>query len=525
MFESLNDKLGSIFDALRGQGKLNEDHVNDAMREIRVALLEADVALPVVKAFIETIKERAIGQAVIKSVSPAQQVVKIVNDGLIELLGSTQAELNFGKSPSVFLMAGLQGSGKTTSAAKLAHFLKTKQRKKILLASLDIYRPAAQEQLAILGQQINVDTLDIVAGEKPLDITKRALEKGRMGFYDVVILDSAGRLSIDDALMQELSSVRDLAKPIETLLVADAMTGQDAVNTAAIFNERIGVTGIILTRIDGDARGGAAVAMRAVTGCPIKFLGVGEKWDALEIFHPDRIVGRILGMGDVVSLVEKATETIDKAQAEKMAKKLQKGKFDFEDLLAQMQQMQNMGGMGAIMKMLPGLGKVAKQMEGAIDENVFKRQQALILSMTPKERRNPDLLNASRRRRIAMGAGLNVHELNKLVKQQQQMETMMKRIKKMGMGGMMNMAKGLMGEKDIALMEADMAGHAPLEFGAGGKGVDLNPDVLKEMSQKMQLGGLSGGLPPALQNLGRSGLPNSLLNNNSFGSFNTKKKK
>lgn len=475
MFDSLSDRLGGVFDKLRGKGALKESDVEAAMREIRIALLEADVALPVVKQFIENVKEEAVGEAIVKGVNPAQQVVKIVNDAMIEMLGGDdkEQELTFASPPCAYLMVGLQGSGKTTSTAKIAKFLSDKQRKRILMASLDVHRPAAQEQLRQLGEQTGIETLEIIEGQNPVQIAGRAMDEGRKGGFDVVILDTAGRLSIDETLMQEAADVKAATHPVETILVVDAMTGQDAVNTAKAFNEKIGITGTMLTRIDGDSRGGAAMSMKAVTGKPIKLLGTGEKWDAIEAFHPDRIVGRILGMGDVVSLVEKAAETVDRADAEKMAEKFKKGQFDFNDLLSQMQQIQKMGGAGSMMKMLPGLGKFAKQMEEAgMDDSILKRQQALIQSMTPDERAKPKLLNASRKKRIAAGAGMTVQDLNKLVKQQEQMQTVMKKIKKMGMGKMMGMMKGMMGGKDAELLAQSMDPNALAEDMAGAKGED-----------------------------------------------------
>lgn len=465
MFDSLGDKLGKVFGRLRGKGGLSEDDVNLALREIRVALLEADVALPVVKDFIETVREKAVGQDVIRSVTPGQQVVKIVNDALVEMLGGTTQDLQFGAPPCAYLMVGLQGSGKTTTTAKIAKFLTDKQRKKVLMASLDVYRPAAQEQLAQLGQQTGIATLPIVPDQKPLDITARALDTARKEGFDVVILDTAGRLSIDEEMMAEAHAIQRAANPVETLLVCDAMTGQDAVNTARIFNDRVGLTGTILTRIDGDARGGAALSMRAVTGKPIKFLGAGEKWDALEPFHPDRIAGRILGMGDVVSLVEKAIETIDHDDAERMAKKFQKGEFDFNDLLSQMNQMKKMGGVGSLVKMLPGLNQMAGQLDKMnVDDGIIKKQEAIILSMTAEERTRPVILNASRKRRIAAGSGTSVQDVNKLYKQLQDIQTMMKRMKKMGMGKMMGMMQGMMGDKDKQLLSdsgANLLGPNP----------------------------------------------------------------
>jgi signal recognition particle subunit SRP54 len=457
MFESLSTKLGNVFTSLKGKSTLSEDDVNLAAREIRVALLEADVALPVVKEFIEKVKDRAIGQDIVKNVRADQQVVKIVNDAMIEMLGDETAELQFATPPSAYLMVGLQGSGKTTSTAKIAKLLSDKYRKKVLMASLDVARPAAQEQLKTLGEQTGVATLDIIKGQSPVEIAKRAMDTGRKEGYDVVMLDTAGRLSINEELMNEVVAVRDATKPVETLLVVDAMTGQDAVNTAAIFNEKIGITGSMLTRIDGDARGGAAMSMKAVTGKPIKLLGTGEKWDAIEPFHPDRIAGRILGMGDIVSLVEKATETVDREEAEKIAQKFKKGKFDYNDLLSQLRQMAKMGGMGSIMKMLPGLGNMMGQLEAAgVDESIFKKQEAIILSMTKAEREKPDLLNAKRKQRIAAGSGTTVQDINRLSKQLQQMQTVMKRMKKMGMGGMMKQMKGLMGGQDAALLDQAM---------------------------------------------------------------------
>ena len=483
MFESLGQKLGKVFTGLRGKGSLREEDVVDAMREIRVALLEADVALPVVKTFIETIKERAVGQDVIASVTPAQQVVKIVHDALVEMLGSETAGLNFSTPPSAYLMVGLQGSGKTTSTAKIARMLTEKQRKKVLMASLDVYRPAAQEQLRQLGEQTGIATLPIIQGQKPAEIAKRALEAGRLEGFDVVILDTAGRLAIDEEMMAEVALIRDIAKPVETLLVADAMTGQDAVNVAKAFEDNVGLTGIILTRVDGDARGGAALSMKAITGKPVKFLGTGEKSDALEPFHPDRIAGRILGMGDVVSLVEKAIETVDQNEAEEMARKFQKGQFDFNDLLMQMRQMNKMGGVQNMLKMLPGLGDMASKLQEAnIDDNILKRQEAIILSMTKLERTKPELLNASRKRRIAEGCGMTVQDVNKLYKQLQQMQTMMKRMKKMGMGKMAGMMSGMMNDKDKEIMSERMEANGLKGFSGGIPSTDLlgtNPFMKK----------------------------------------------
>ncbi len=437
MFESLTSRLGEVFDGLTRRGALSESDIKTALRDVRVALLEADVALPVVKEFIAGIETQATGQAVIKSVTPGQMVVKIVHDRLIEMLGAEVSEINLNAAPPVpILMVGLQGSGKTTTTAKLGKQLVEKHRRKVLMASLDVRRPAAQEQLRVLGDQVLVPTLDIVVGESPVKITERAMRKARQEGYDVVLLDTAGRLSIDDELMAEAAAVRDAAKPVETLLVADAMTGQDAVNTARAFHERIGLTGIALTRVDGDARGGAALSIRAVTGCPIKLLGVGENLDALEPFHPERIASRILGMGDVVSLVEKAAETVNRDDAEKLAARLQKGQFDLEDMLSQLQQLKKMGGLGGVMSLLPGVAKVKKQLAAhSVDDGLIKRQEAIIFSMTRGERLRPAIIKASRKKRIATGAGASVQEVNKLLKQFQQMQGMMKRMRKMGRKG------------------------------------------------------------------------------------------
>ncbi len=440
MFDGLSSKLTGIFDRLKGRGALNEADVTEAMREVRVALLEADVALSVVKDFTAKVKERAVGQDVVRSVTPGQMVVKIVHDALVELLGATAEPLTLNVAPpAVVMMLGLQGSGKTTTAAKLAKFLTEKNGKKVLLASLDVQRPAAQEQLAVLGQQIGVASLPIVPGQQPVEIARRALDVARREVFDVVILDTAGRLTIDEELMAEAAAVRDVAAPHESLLVVDAMTGQDAVNTATHFEEKVGITGIVLTRIDGDARGGAALSMRAVTGKPIKFLGVGEKTDALEVYHPDRLAGRILGMGDVVSLVEKAAATMDMDEAEAMAAKMMSGgSFDFNDLAKQMQQMRRMGGMGGMLNLLPGMGKIKEQIKNAnIDDKVIKRQEAIIQSMTQVERKNVDLLQASRKRRIAAGAGVDVADVNRLIKQFLEMQKVMKQVQKLGKSGFM----------------------------------------------------------------------------------------
>jgi signal recognition particle subunit SRP54 len=445
MFESLSSKLTGIFDRLTGRGALNEADVTEAMREVRVALLEADVALPVVKDFVAKTKERAIGQEVLRSVTPGQQVIKIVHDNLVDLLGKEAEPLQLAVTPpAVIMMLGLQGSGKTTTAAKLGKLLTEKNGRKVLLASLDTRRPAAQEQLAVLGQQTGIATFPIIEMLTPLSIARHAIDMARKEGFDTLILDTAGRLAIDDDLMKEAAEIRDAVKaisggPHESLLVVDAMTGQDAVNTAQQFEQKIGVTGIVLTRIDGDARGGAALSMRAVTGKPIKFLGTGEKMDAIEAYHPDRLAGRILGMGDVVSLVEKAAATINHDDAQAMAEKFMSGgRFDFNDLAKQMQQMRRMGGLGSMMGLLPGMGKIKEQMKNAnIDDKVIKRQEAIIQSMTPAERRDVDLLQASRKRRIAAGAGVDVADVNRLIKQFMEMQKIMKQVQKLGKSGFM----------------------------------------------------------------------------------------
>jgi signal recognition particle subunit SRP54 len=448
MFENLSDRLNDVFDRLRRRGALAEDDVTAALREIRIALLEADVALPVVRDFMAGVRDRAVGHEVLRSVTPGQMVVKIVHDHLVEMLGGKEERGHSGGAdtgidlnaapPVAVMLVGLQGSGKTTTAAKIALRLKNRERKKVLMASLDVQRPAAQEQLAQLGRQIGVPTLPIVAGQRPVEITRRALQTGRSEGYDVVLLDTAGRLHVNEELMLEVAAVREAANPHQTLLVADAMTGQDAVNVAKAFGERAGITGIVLTRVDGDARGGSALSMRSITGKPIVLIGTGEKVDALEPFHAERVAGRILGMGDVVSLVEKAAETADEDAAEKLARKMEKGNFDLDDLAGQLRQIRRMGGMGGMLGMLPGVGKIKKQMAGAnIDESIIKRQEAIIGSMTKAERRNPKLLNGSRRRRIAAGSGTSVPDVNRLLKQYQDMAGMMKKMKKLGQKGLM----------------------------------------------------------------------------------------
>jgi len=452
MFDALSNKFSGIFDGLRKRGALSEADVSEALREVRLAMLDADVALPVVKDFVECIKQRAVGHEVLSAVSPGQQVAKIVHDALVEALGGEGAvSLNLNAVPPVpILMVGLQGSGKTTTSGKLALRLTTRDRRRVLLASLDTQRPAAQLQLAQLAARAGVPSLPIVAGQTPVEIARRAMEVGRREGFDVVILDTAGRLSIDQALMDEVHDIRAATNPAETLLVVDAMTGQDAVNTAKAFNDAVGVTGVVLTRMDGDARGGAALSMRHVTGAPIKFSGSGEKIDALEEFHPERVAGRILGLGDIVGLVERAAETIDHAEAEKLAKKMLKGNFTLEDYSAQLKQIGKMGSISSILGMLPGMGQLTKQIESAnIDQTIFKRQQAIIGSMTVKERRMPDIIKASRKKRIAAGSGTSVQEVNRLLKQFDDMSDMMKRMSKLGQ-------KGLMRQGMSALMPKSM---------------------------------------------------------------------
>ena len=440
MFEALSEKLTGVFDRLRGRGALSESDVGEALREVRLALLDADVALPVVRDFIARVRDRALGTEVLASVTPGQQIVKLVNDAMIEALGGEGAvPLNLNApAPVPILMVGLQGSGKTTTAGKIALRLKDRLHRKVLLASLDTQRPAAQLQLAQLAEQAAVPSLPIVAGENPVEIGRRALETARREGIDVVLLDTAGRLSIDQELMDEVRDVRAATNPAETLLVVDAMTGQDAVNTAKAFNEAVGVSGIVLTRMDGDARGGAALSMRAITGAPIKLVGVGEKQDALEEFHPDRIAGRILGMGDIVGLVEKASETVEQEEAERLAAKLARGKFDLEDYAAQLRQISKMGSLSGMIGMLPGAGKLKTQLDGAdLDTRFVKRHTAIISSMTRKERRQPDIIKASRKRRIAAGSGTSVQEVNKLLKQFDDMATMIKRMNRLGEKGLM----------------------------------------------------------------------------------------
>jgi signal recognition particle subunit SRP54 len=474
MFESLSDRLSGVFDRLRGRGALNEADVRGAMREVRIALLEADVALPVVRQFVDQVTEQAVGQQVLRSVTPGQQVVKIVHDALVEMLGADAAELHLDVTPpAVILMVGLQGSGKTTTTAKIAKRLSEKERRKVMMASLDVARPAAQEQLAVLGRQADVVTLPVVQGQQPVDIARRALQAARLQGFDVLILDTAGRLHVDQALMDEMKAVAEVASPQEILLVVDALTGQDAVNVATSFSGQVDLTGIVLTRLDGDARGGAALSMRAVTGKPIKFAGMGEGIDALEAFHPDRVAGRILGMGDVVGLVERASETIKVEEAEALARKMAKGQFDLNDLRGQLAQMQRMGGLSGLAAMLPGMKKAQSAMAASgVDNRILVHMDAMIGSMTPKERSRPELMNAKRKIRVAKGSGTTVQEVNKLLKMHQEMAGAMKKIRKMG---------GL--------------GKLGALFGGGG------------MGGLMGGGGEPGGAPPGLPGLPGGGAP------------------
>jgi signal recognition particle subunit SRP54 len=504
MFQSLSDRLSGVLDKLTRRGSLSEADVAAAMREVRRALLEADVALDVVRDFTDKVKAQAIGQNVVKSITPGQMVVKIVHDELVAMLGSDAQPIDLAAQPPVAIMlVGLQGSGKTTTCAKLGYRLTSRDKKKVLMASLDTHRPAAQQQLKILGEQTQIDTLAIVAGQTPQQIAKRALDAARLAAYDVVLLDTAGRIHIDEELMQESAEVRDIVHPHETLLVADSLTGQDAVNLARNFNDRIGITGIVLTRVDGDGRGGAALSMRAVTGKPIKLLGVGEKWDALEDFHPQRIAGRILGMGDVVSLVEKAAQTIDAEKAHAIAQKMRKGSFDLADLADQLVQLQKLGGMSSMLGMLPGIGKIKKQIDGAkLDDSVIKHQRAIIQSMTPKERRNPKILDGKRKRRVAGGSGTKVEEVNRLLKMHRQMADMMKTMGKRGglMQRMMGMGGGSAAPSpgELEEMQAELARLDP-------RALESLPKDLKDQLPR-GLPGLGGSKPmprlPGLPGLG-----------------------
>jgi signal recognition particle subunit SRP54 len=499
MFEGLSEKLSTILDKLTRRGALSEEDVNAALREVRRALLEADVALEVVRSFTEKVRVRAVGAEVVKSVTPGQMVVKIVNDELVAMLGADAETIDLNATPPVpVLMVGLQGSGKTTTTAKIASRLSDRAKRRVLMASLDTRRPAAMEQLAVLGRQVGVDTLPIVPGQSAVQIARRALEAARLGGFDVVMLDTAGRVTVDEALMAEVADVKAATNPHEVLLVADALTGQDAVNTARAFDQRLGVTGIVLTRMDGDARGGAALSMRAVTGKPIKLVGTGEKIDALEEFHPQRVASRILGMGDIVSLVEKAAESIDQEKALRAVEKMRKGKFDLDDLRDQLAQMEKIGGIGGMLGMLPGIAKMKNQLASAnLDDKVIKRQRAIIDSMTPQERRSPDVLKASRKKRIAAGSGTKVEEVNKLLKMHRQMADMMKMMgggKGKGLGAALGNMFGLGGgmpqptPEQIAALQKQMGGNLPGGLPGGNALPPLPP-------------GLAGGKGPALPGL------------------------
>jgi len=489
MFESLSDRLGKIFEGLRGRGALSEADTDAALREVRRALIEADVSLEVVRAFVEQVRERAVGAEVTRSVTPGQQVVKIVHDELVRVLGETQIGIDLNApAPVTMLMVGLQGSGKTTTTAKIAKRLRERQGKRVLMASLDTRRPAAMEQLRVLGVQVEVDTLPIVTSETPVEIARRAGREARRGGYDVLMLDTAGRTHIDEDLMAETAEIKAVSEPHEILLVVDALTGQDAVNLARSFDARVDITGIVMTRVDGDGRGGAALSMRAATGKPIKLIGTGEKLDALEEFFPSRIADRILGMGDIVSLVEKAAQTVSADDAQKMAKKFRKGVFDLDDLRNQLLQMKKMGGMNGLMGLMPGMGQMKKAMAGAkIDEKVFDRQVAIINSMTRAERANPDLLNAKRRVRIANGSGTRVEDVNKLMKQHRQMADMMKKVSKGGLGSL----AGMFGGKAGAMMPG--LGNMP-------DPAQMDPAELERMARQM-------GIDPASIPGGPTGLP------------------
>jgi signal recognition particle subunit SRP54 len=505
MFDNLQERLGSILNGLTGRGALSDKDVQAALREVRRALLEADVALEVVRDFTDRVREKAVGAEIVKSIKPGQMVVKIVHDELVSMLGSEGVTLDLNApAPVVIMMVGLQGSGKTTTTGKIASRLTKRDKKKVLMASLDTRRPAAQEQLKQLGEQTGVDTLPIIPGQSPTDIASRAVQAARLGGHDVVILDTAGRTHIDEPLMVEMATIKTKAKPHEILLVADALTGQDAVNLARNFDERVGITGLVLTRMDGDGRGGAALSMRAVTGKPIKLIGVGGKMDALKEFHPRRVADRILGMGDIVSLVERAAETIDQEKAQAMADRMKAGKFDLNDLSDQLKQMSKMGGMGGIMGMMPGMGKMKDQMAAAgFDDKIFGRQQAIISSMTPTERANPDLLKHSRKKRIAAGSGTNAADINKLLKMHRQMADMMK-----AMGGKGKKA-GLFG-KMMGGLGGGMGGGLGGPGGMMGGGMPdlskMDPKQLEALQKQAEAAGLGKGMG-GMGGMGGGGLP------------------
>ena len=483
MFENLTDRLGQSLKSLAGQGQLTEDNIRDTLREVRKALLEADVALPVVKEFVEQVKEKALGQEVLKSLNPGQAFVKIVNDELIHTMGDENDALNLSvKPPAIILMAGLQGAGKTTSVAKLARFLQEREKKKVMVVSADVYRPAAIDQLETLAGEVQAEFFPSRSDQDPVEIANGALQAARNKYMDVLIVDTAGRLHVDEDMMGEIQRLNSAISPTETLFVVDAMTGQDAANTARAFNDALPLTGVILTKADGDSRGGAALSVRHLTGKPIKFIGMGEKTDALEPFYPDRIASRILGMGDVLSLVEQAERTIDKKKADKIAKKFKKGKaMDFEDLKDQFQQMRNMGGLTSLLDKLPGMGGMMQAAQDPAALKQMKHMEALIDSMTPKERRNPDLIKGSRKKRICSGAGLEVQDLNRLMKQQKMMAKMMKKMRTKG--GMKNMMRG---------MEGMMGGGGAGGMGGGGMGGGGMPPG----GGLPPMGGGGGGLPP-----------------------------
>lgn len=509
MFESLSERLSGILDSLTRRGALSEANVDEALREVRRALLEADVALDVARAFIEQVKKRAVGVDVIKSVTPGQMVVKIVHDELMSTLGSDAQPVDLNApAPVAIMMVGLQGSGKTTTTAKLAKRLTERDHKKVLMASLDTRRPAAMEQLAVLGKQVTVETLPIVQGQTPVQIAGRAIQAAKLGGFDVVLLDTAGRITLDEEMMLEAAEVRRSANPHEVLLVADSLTGQDAVNLARSFNERVGLTGIVLTRVDGDGRGGAALSMRAVTGKPIKLIGTGERMDALEDFHPQRIADRILGMGDIISLVEKAAANIDREQAMRAAEKMRKGAFDLSDLRDQLTQMQKLGGIGGLMGMMPGVAKLKNQMaERNLDDSLLKRQMAIIDSMTPGERKNPDVLKASRKKRIAAGSGTKVEEINKLLKMHRGMADMMKAMSSgkrgpmAGLAQMMGFGGGMPSPEDMAKLAQQIPGGAqgmpnlPPNMPGGAGGLPKFPGGLPGLGKFPGLGGPPPGLP------------------------------
>ncbi len=447
MFENLTERLSLTLKNISGRGRLTDDNIKDTLREVRMALLEADVALPVVRDFVKRVKERSVGTEVSKSLTPGQEFIKIVQAELEAVMGDSNESLDLScQPPAVILMAGLQGAGKTTSVGKLSKMLKERENKKVLVVSADVYRPAAIKQLETLANDVGVDFFPSNPEQKPVDIARNAVEEGRLKFYDVVIIDTAGRLHVDEEMMDEIKAVHQIANPVETLFVVDAMTGQDAANTAKAFNDALPLTGVILTKVDGDARGGAALSVRHITGKPIKFLGMGEKTDALEAFHPDRIASRILGMGDVLSLIEDLERNVDKAKAEELAKKFKEKKgFDLEDFLGQLQQMKSMGGMMGMLDKLPGMSQLPDNVKDQVDDKMFNQMEAMIRSMTPGERARPELIKGSRKKRIALGSGTQVQDVNKLLKQFTQMQKMMKKMQKGGMKNMLRNMKGMMG--------------------------------------------------------------------------------